>query len=118
MKISEVIKILDCKVFTGEKDLDREVELGCGCDLMSDVLAFIKPGSILLTGLINPQVIRTVEIAEIFAVCFVRGKEPTEEIVNMAKDRDIILLSTTLPMFEACGRLYYVGMMGGYEVSR
>ncbi|MFH1963901.1 MAG: DRTGG domain-containing protein [bacterium] len=84
----------------------------CGADLMSDVLAFIKSDALLLTGLVNLQVIRTAEMANIKAVCFVRGKEPSNEIVELAKEKDIPLIMTNFPMYEACGRLYQKGLLG------
>jgi predicted transcriptional regulator len=114
MKIREIVKILDCKVLVGEDYLDNEVNAGCGCDLMSDVLAFIETNSILLTGLNNIQAIRTAEIAEIKAICFVRGKHPSEEMKKLAEVKEIILLSTTLPLFVACGKLYMKGLVGSF----
>ena len=91
--------------------------MGCGCDLMSDVLSFIKPNSLLLTGLTNPQVIRTAEMADIKAICFIRGKKPDKETVELAKSKNIPLLLTDLPMFEACGRLYKEGLAGCSEIN-
>jgi len=115
MKIREIVKLLNCQVLAGSDYLDTEVKAGCGCDLMSDVLAFIKPDSILLTGLNNPQVIRTAEIAEIKVICLVRGKQPAREVIDLAKDKEIILLSTFLPLFEACGKLYMNGLIGSFN---
>jgi len=113
MTIKEVINILDeCRVITRGNDPGMVVKAGCGCDLMSDVLAYIKPGAMLLTGLNNPQAIRTAEIADIKAVCFVRGKKPSPEMIEMAQGRGIVLLTTSLPMFEACGRLFTHGLVG------
>ena len=86
--------------------------MACGADLMSDVLAFTKSDSLLLTGLTNPQVIRTAEIAEIKAVCFVRGKRPQAETVALAQEKGIPLLCASLPMYESCGRLYGSGLPG------
>jgi len=112
MTIKEIVKILDGQVVVGEDKLGTEVLTGCGCDLMSDVLTFIKSGAMLLTGLVNPQSIRTAEIAEIDVVCFVRGKMPSEDMIELAKEKDIALLATSLPLFEACGRLYTNGLLG------
>lgn len=91
--------------------------MACGCDLMSDVLLFIKPNSLLLTGLTHTQVIRTAEIAEIKAICFVRGKKPNEEMIRLAKEKGIWLLATRLPMFESCGKLYQEGLPGGSQYA-
>ena len=115
MTVKEIVKILDCRVLTGERNLDREVKAGCGCDLMSDVLAFIKPGAILLTGLNNPQAIRTAEMSDVNVVCFVRGKQPSKEVIALARENEITLLTTSLPMFDACGKLYMNGLVGWSE---
>ncbi len=112
MILKEVKEILEAELLVGEESLDIEVKMACGADLLSDVLAFTKSGSLLLTGLIHPQVIRTAEIAEIKAVCFVRGKRPQPELVELAKEKDIPLLCTSLPMYESCGRLYNSGLPG------
>jgi len=115
MILEEVKEILRAEVIIGSNNLQMEVKMGCGCDLMSDVLAFIKSESILLTGLTNIQVIRTAEMADIKAICFVRGKKPDEETIRLAKSKDIPLLMTQLPMFESCGRLCRNGLIGCSE---
>ena len=117
MILEKVKEILKVEVIVGADELQMEIRMGCGCDLMSDVLAFIKSGSLLLTGLTNPQVIRTAEMADIKAVCFVRGKKPDRETVELAKSKNIPLLSTDLPMFEACGKLYKEGLVGCSEIN-
>lgn len=116
MRLEEVKKILDAEVLIDPgNNLEMEIEMGCGCDLMSDVLAFVKPWSLLLTGLTNIQVIRTAEVADIKAICFVRGKRPDEETIRLAKNKGMLLLVTKLPMFESCGRLYQKGLRGCSE---
>ncbi len=87
-----------------------EVEFGCGADLMSDVLAFTHAGTLLLTGLANPQVVRTAEMAGIKAIVFVRGKVPPPETVALAKEKGIPLLATRFTLYESCGRLYAQGL--------
>lgn len=116
MKINEIKEILGAKVWVGEEYLDKNVHAACGCDLMSDVLAFAKEKVLLLTGLINPQVIRTAEMLDIKAIVFVRGKCPTEGMIKLAKEKHIALLSTNYPLYSACGRLYEKGLGGGGEV--
>lgn len=110
MKLSEVKEILNARVLTGEELMDMEVNSACGCDLMSDVLAFVKDRALLLTGLINPQVIRTAEMMDIEAIIFVRGKEPDDSIIGMAKMKDIVLMSTDYPQYIASGMLYTKGL--------
>lgn len=115
MLLSEIKSILCAEVLSGEalSELEKkDIHTACGCDLMSDVLAFVKDQSLLLTGLINSQVIRTAEMMDIVAVCFVRGKTPTEEVIELAKEKGITLLSTSHPLYAACGRLYAAGLRG------
>ena len=115
MTLDEIKSILEAEVIVGNGLLNREIKMICGSDLMSDVLAFTKTASLLLTGLTNPQVVRTAEMADLRAICFVRGKKPTPETVEMAESKSLPLLATALPMFEACGRLYGEGISGCSE---
>ena len=115
MILEQIVTILDGDFLTRQNHRQRNVQTGCGCDLMSDVLAFIKRDALLLTGLTNAQVIRTAEMADIEAVCFVRGKKPSKEVIALAEEKDITLLATSLPLFEACGRLYRSGLPGCSE---
>jgi predicted transcriptional regulator len=117
MKLEEIRKILGAVVIVGKEEMEKEVNCACSSDLMSDVLAFAKPGALLLTGLTNIQSVRTAEIADIKAIVYVRGKQPDEAAVKLAKEKKIPLLSTPLRMFEACGRLYMAGLRGVGEVE-
>ena len=117
MRLTEVVEILEAKVVTGENELDVEVVMGGGSDLMSDVLAFIKPGALLLTGLTNPQVIRTAEMADIRAVALVRGKQPTPETIELAASNRLPLILTRFTMFESCGRLFEQGLPGRHQID-
>ena len=112
MKLSKIRDILEAEVVFGEELLDMTIKSACGADLMSDVLAFTKENALLLTGMINLQVIRTAEISDLSAVVFVRGKMPREDIIAGAKEANIPLLMTKFPMYEACGRLYSHGLSG------
>lgn len=115
MKLSEVKDILNADVIVGEEHLDLEVKTAFGADLMSDVLAFAKAGSLLLTGLTNSQVIRTANILDIAAIILVRGKKPSTETINLAKELKIPLLTTKYILFETAGRLYAKGIVGCLE---
>jgi predicted transcriptional regulator len=110
MKLHEIIAILEGELISRRADLDLEVMCADAADLMSDVLAFAEPGSMLLTGLCNPQVVRTAEMADIVAVVFVRGKYPPPETIALAEEKGIPLVATRYAMFEMCGRLYRAGM--------
>ena len=112
MKLSEISDILDAKVLVGEEFLDREVCSAFGSDLMSDVLAFINEKSILLTGLTNTQVIRTAEIADLFAIVFVRGKMPNQDLLDLALEKNITLMTTEYTLYTASGKLYERGLRG------
>jgi predicted transcriptional regulator len=117
MKLEAVRRILDCQVITGADKLEVEVGVGCGADLMSDVLAFIKPNALLLTGLTNVQSVRTAEIAEVRAIVYVRGKLPDKDAIDLAREKGIVLLWTSLPLYESCGRLHEKGLPGGSELE-
>lgn len=106
MKIGEIARLLDAAVLTGEELLLEEVHMACGSDMMSDVLAFVKDQAVLLTGLVNAQVIRTAMMMDMRCVVFVRSKRPTPEMIELAKDNRIVLLATAERMYEACGKLY------------
>ena len=112
MKISTIADLLEAKVLCGEENLENEVHSACGSDMMSDVLAFVKDQAVLLTGLINLQVVRTAEMMDITAICFVRGKTPTEDVISLAKDKNITLMHTSYPLYIACGMLYEKGLRG------
>lgn len=112
MILSEVLEIIKGEIHTCAEKLGLFVDSACGADLMSDVMAFSKENALLLTGLVNPQVIRTAEMMDIQVVVFVRGKKPNADMCNLAEEKGIVLLSTNLPMFTACGVLYNAGMSG------
>ena len=113
MKLSEVRRILGAEVLSGEEILEAVEALSvCGADLMSDVLAFTKERTLLCTGLTNPQVVRTAELIGLCGVVFVRGKRPSEEVIAMAAERNLPLLSTHYPLYETCGLLYAAGLPG------
>ncbi len=114
MTIADVKSILNAELRVGG-NLEAEVRNACGSDMMSDVLAFVKDHSVLLSGLVNTQVVRTAEMMDMQCIVFVRGKEPTPEMMDLAKERGIVLMTTSLRMFTACGLLYTNGLLGGDE---
>ena len=118
MTIREIQETLGARILYGEEFLDREVHTACGSDMMSDVLAFVKDQAVLLTGLCNPQVIRTAEMMDIICIVFVRDKRPDEDMLELAKEREIAILSTGHRMFGACGLLYSKGLRGGADYER
>ena len=115
MKLREVQEILKADVIVGKEKLDMEVKTAFGADLMSDVLAFAKAGSLLLTGLTNTQVIRIANVLDIAAIILVRGKKPTAETIGLAKELQIPILTTKYILFETAGRLYAKGIVGCLE---
>jgi predicted transcriptional regulator len=110
MQLRDVLKAIDGKVITTDVDLDISVQMGCGADLMSDVLAFTHADTLLLTGLTNSQVVRTADMAGIRAIVFVRGKLPPAETVALARDKSIPLLASKYTLFETAGRLFEAGL--------
>jgi predicted transcriptional regulator len=110
--LREVKEILDADILVGHDKMEREVTTAFGADLMSDVLAFAKPGSLLLTGLTNPQMVRTSDVLDIAAIILVRGKVPLLETLDLAEELGIPILTTKYILFETAGRLYAKGIVG------
>jgi len=118
--LREILSIIEGKLITENADLDMQVNMACGADLMSDVLAFSHAGTLLMTGLTNPQVVRTADMAGVQAVVFVRGKVPPPETIALAEHRDLPLLASRYTMYETCGRLYAAGLAscGLFDLAR
>lgn len=112
MKIRELLDVLSGTILTDNHELDSDIPIGGAADLMSDVLAFATDGMVLLTGLTNPQTVRTAEMAGIEVIVFVRDKTPPPETVELARDSGITLIGTGYTMYESCGRLYQAGLPG------
>ena len=110
MKLPELLKLINGELLTNENTKNKEIFGAMGADLMSDVLASILPDAALLTGLCNPQVVRTALMADIRAIIFVRGKSPDEETLKIADEENIPLVTTSYGMFEACGILHQAGL--------
>ena len=112
MNLKEVRDILHAEVLCGGELLDTEVRSACGSDFMSDVLAYVKNQALLLTGLVNPQVVRTADMMDMKCICFVRGKMPDESVLELARERDIVIMCSPMRLYDACGRLYTAGLRG------
>ena len=112
MKISKIQELLDAKVLACEEKLDKEVYSAFGCDLMSDVLAYVTDQSVLLTGLVNPQVIRTALMMDMVCIVFVRSKTPNEEMLALARENGIVMMRTDKTLYTSSGILYQNGLVG------
>ena len=112
MKIVTIKQLLDAEVVCNEELLDKHVYSACGSDMMRDVLAYVKDQAVLLTGLVNSQVIRTAEMMDMVCIVLVRSKLPTPEMIDLARESGIVLMTTSKRMYEACGLLYSSGLVG------
>lgn len=112
MRLSEMVDALDAVVLTKQNDLNKEYFKVGGSDLMSDILAGLSEGGVLVTGLTTVQVVKTAIIAGIAVIIYVRKKKPPQEAIDLAESEGIPLLSSSLSMFVTCGRLYARGMTG------
>ena len=113
MRISQIIDLLDATILTGRLYEDKEIDFAFSSDMMSDVLAYANKRMLLITGLTNPQAVRTAEMLDIECVLYVRAKSPSEQVIELAKDLGIIVLGTKQTMFNTCGILYESGLRGG-----
>ncbi len=110
MKIGSIKELLSAEIFCGEDLVDHEVHSACCSDMMSDVLAYVKDQGVLLTGLVNPQVIRTADMMDMVCIVFVRNKMPTAEMIELARESGIVVMKTKLRAYEASGMLYSSGL--------
>ena len=118
MKISTMKELLGAEVLCCEENLEREAFSAFGCDLMSDVLAYVNDQAVLLTGLVNPQVIRTALMMDMMCIVFVRSKVPSEEMLELARENGIVMMSTNKTLYTTCGLLYSNGLVGTQEVTK
>jgi predicted transcriptional regulator len=112
MKLSEIVNALDAKIIVGDDHLDKEISTCGASDLMSDILAGLSEGCILLTGLTTVQVVRTAMVAGVGAVVFVRGKKPPQDVIDLAREQGLPLISSPYSMFVSCGRLHDCNLTG------
>ena len=115
MKISTITELLDAKIVCGEEFAGKHVYAACGSDMMSDVLAYGKDQAVLLTGLVNTQVVRTAMMMDMVCIVFVRNKVPTEEMIELARDHGLVLITSDKRMYDACGILFKAGLTGNGE---
>lgn len=112
MKLKDVMQTVRGELLTNISWEEREVQCAFCSDLMSDVLAFVEGEAVLVTGLVNQQVIRTAEMLDISAILFVRGKKPCDDVISLAHKKNIVLFATGLTMFESAAVLYNAGLCG------
>ena len=115
LTLRDIKELLEAEVLIGEDQLDMEVKTAFVADLMSDVLAFATADSLLITGLTNPQVVRTADVLDIAAIMMGRGKRPSPETFQLAEELNIPILTTKYILFEVAGRLYSKGIKGCIE---
>jgi len=118
MYLREIKDLLCAEVVCGSEFLDRDVDSAFACDLMSDVLAFAMDKTILLTGLVNTHTIRTAEMLDIGAIVFVRGKYPDDDAISLAKENEMVIMSTKKILYTSCGILYNNGLKGSSISNR
>ncbi len=112
MTINTIKDLLGAEVLCGNESLGKDVHSACGSDMMSDVLAYVKDQAVLLTGLVNAQVIRTAEMMDMLCIVFVRSKKPSQDMLDLADECGIAVMTTPLRMYDACGILYSNGLIG------
>ena len=115
MTINTVKDLLEAEILCGSENLEEEVHSACGSDMMSDVLAYVKDQAVMLTGLVNAQVIRTAEMMDMKCIVFVRSKRPSADMLELAEEHGIAVMSTAKRMYDACGILYSNGLRGNGE---
>ena len=117
MTINNIKDLLEAEVLCGSENLEKEIHSACGSDMMSDVLAYVKDQAVLLTGLVNAQVIRTAEMMDMLCIVFVRSKKPSQDMIDLAAESGMVILTTSKRMYDACGILYSNGLRGSGELN-
>lgn len=112
LTLSELKNILEASILAGNIHLDRKFDKCGASDLMSDILAGLSEGCVLLTGLSTVQAVRTAVVAGVGAIVFVRDKTPPQSVIDLADSEGIPLLTTPFSMFVSCGRLHAHGITG------
>ena len=112
MNIADMVNVLHARILCGEDRLETRVYTACCSDLMSDVLAFVNEKTVLITGLVNPHVLRTADMLDLKCLVYARGKEPGEEILEQAEEQGLVVIATGETAFTTCGLLYEAGLRG------
>lgn len=112
MQLKQIMQLIDAEVVAHKSGIDYDVKTAFGSDLMSDVLAYVEEDTLLITGLTNQQVIRTAEMLDLKAILFVRGKKPCEDVIKLAEEKQIVLMTTRQSLFNVAGVLYQSGLNG------
>lgn len=110
MELRELAATIDGTILVGEDQPNLLIDRAFAADLLSDVLALTDERTTLVTGMINPQVMRVAEILNIIAIIFVRGKTPPQTLLDYATELNIPLVATGKTMFETCGLMFANGV--------
>lgn len=112
MTLKQIAEILEADLINNPEASDINIQNACSADMMSAVLYYHTPNSLLITGLTQPHVIRTAEIAGIKSIVFVLDKKPDAETIALAQQKKIPILCTRYCMYTASGKLYEAGLPG------
>lgn len=115
--VQDLLTTLEAEILLDDGWIRDRICCVCASDLHSDIMAHSRPNSLLLTGLTTPQVIRTAEMVEMAAVCFIHGKMPHKETIELARKNQMPLVITPLSMYDACGRLHAAGLPSRDDIS-
>ena len=110
MRIEDIANILKANILTPDLDLNREVVHAFSSDLMSDVLTGDHHKTVLLTGLSNLQAIRTAEMSDIDQVIIARNKVVSQEMIDLARESNIVLLQCSYSLYRVSGILFTKGI--------
>ena len=110
MKIKDIASVVEGSILCSPEAADTDISSACAFDMMSDVLAYVRDQGALITGLVNPQVVRTAVMVDIECIVFVCGKRPNEDMIKLAENYNIVFIATDMSTYEAAGRLYAAGL--------
>ena len=110
MKIKDIASVVEGSILCSPEAADTDIASACAVDMMSDVLAYVRDQGALITGLVNPQVVRTAVMVDIACIVFVCGKRPDADMIKLAENYKIVFIATEMSTYEAVGRLSAAGL--------
>lgn len=114
MELKEILRLIKGRLlYETEGILEREYEYAVASDLMSNVMLDTVDDSILITSLVNPQVIRASEMMNITCIIITCGNTVTDTMMELAENRNIALVETEDTTFTVCGKLHSLGIREG-----
>ena len=108
--LRNIVDKLDLDVKAGKSSIDKPIKGGYASDLLSDVMANSKAGSIWITLQVHQNIVAVATLKELPVIVLVNGREPDKDTIEKAEEEGISIASSSLPAFELIGKMYEMGI--------